>query len=103
MIEIRRRISTPLAALSGIPATTADPDVGAIRVPRIRTVVVLPAPLGPRNPNTSPRRTLNDTSVTAARAPKFLLRWLTCRAGAGAVIRPAGGCRSKTLAPTHVN
>jgi len=27
-----------------MPATTADPDVGAISVPRIRTVVVLSAP-----------------------------------------------------------
>ena len=37
-----------------MPATTAVPEVGAIRVPRVRTVVVLPAPLGPRKPKTSP-------------------------------------------------
>ena len=32
----------------------ADPELGAIRVPSVRTVVVLPAPFGPRKPNTSP-------------------------------------------------
>ena len=30
MIEIRRRISTPFSGASGIPATVADPEVGAI-------------------------------------------------------------------------
>jgi hypothetical protein len=54
MIEILRRISIPFSGLSGKPATVADPDVGASRVPRVRTVVVLPAPFGPRKPNTSP-------------------------------------------------
>ena len=77
MIEMRWRISSALAGSSGSPATTADPEVGAISVPRIRTVVVLPAPLGPRKPNTSPCATLNDTSATAVRAPKSLVRWLT--------------------------
>src|ERR1700722_18133982 len=76
MIEMRWRISSALAGSSGSPATTADPEVGAISVPRIRTVVVLPAPLGPRKPNTSPCATLNDTSATAVRAPKSLVRWL---------------------------
>jgi hypothetical protein len=54
IIEIRERIAEPFFALNGIPATTADPEVGAISVPSVRTVVVLPAPLGPRKPNTSP-------------------------------------------------
>src|ERR1700722_12058351 len=35
-------------------------------------VVDLPAPLGPRNPSTSPRETVNETSFTAAKGPKFL-------------------------------
>ena len=53
MIEIRDgwRVRSPVKA---IPATIADPELGAISVPRVRTVVVLPAPLGPRKPNTSP-------------------------------------------------
>ena len=54
MIEIRARIAGPFSALNGMPATVADPEVGAISVPSVRTVVVLPAPLGPRKPNTSP-------------------------------------------------
>ena len=57
MTETRRRISTPFSGLSGMPATMAEPDVGAINAPRARTIVVLPAPLGPRNPNTSPKAT----------------------------------------------
>src|SRR5580693_1674708 len=91
MIEMRWRISSALAGSSGSPATTADPDVGAIRVPRIRTVVVLPAPLGPKKPNTSPRATRNDTSATAVREPKTLVRWLTSIAAAGP--RAASGGR----------
>src|SRR6516162_5635979 len=94
MIEMRWRISAAFAGLSGRPATTADPAVGAISVPRIRTVVVLPAPLGPRKPNTSPRATLNDTLATALREPKFLVRWLTSIAAAPASAGAGGraGC-----------
>ena len=54
MIAMRRRMSTPFSGASGMPATVADPEVGAISVPSVRTVVVFPAPFGPRNPNTSP-------------------------------------------------
>jgi hypothetical protein len=82
VIEMRCRISASPAGPSGMPATDADPDVGVISVPSIRTVVVLPAPFGPRNPNTSPLPTLNDTSSTALLPPKTLLRWLTSIAAA---------------------
>ena len=54
MIEIRRRISAPFSGVSGRPATIAEPEVGAMSVPSVRTVVVFPAPFGPRKPNTSP-------------------------------------------------
>jgi len=54
MIATRLRISTPFSGVNGMPATVADPELGAIKVPSVRTVVVFPAPLGPRNPNTSP-------------------------------------------------
>jgi hypothetical protein len=57
-----------------MPATIADPELGAISVPSVRTVVVLPAPFGPRNPNTSPLATLNETSDTAVRPSKTLVR-----------------------------
>ena len=46
MIEMCWRISAVRAAPSGMPATTADPEVGAISVPRIRTVVVSARPVG---------------------------------------------------------
>ena len=54
MTEIRARIAGPFWALKAIPAILAAPDVGAISVPRVRTVVVFPAPFGPRKPKTSP-------------------------------------------------
>src|SRR5204862_5451548 len=47
----------------------------------VRTIVVLPAPFGPRKPKTSPRATVNDTSSKARRGPNRLVRWLTTSAG----------------------
>src|ERR1700682_1394440 len=43
----------------------ADPDVGRIRPSNMRSVVVFPAPLGPRNPKTSPRCTSRSSASTA--------------------------------------
>jgi hypothetical protein len=84
MTEIRCRIrwsmGTGPPGPTGMPATMAEPAVGEISVARIRTVVVLPAPFGPRNPNTSPLATRNETSDTAVRPPKTLVRWLTSMA-----------------------
>ena len=54
MIEIRVRMAGPFSALKGMAAILAVPDVGTSRVPSVRTVVVFPAPFGPRKPNTSP-------------------------------------------------
>jgi hypothetical protein len=50
-------------------ATVAAPEVGAMRVPSVRTIVVFPAPFGPRKPNTSPWPTSKVTSAKAVRAP----------------------------------
>jgi len=36
MIEIRARIAGPFSPLKGMPATVADPEVGAISVPSVR-------------------------------------------------------------------
>src|SRR6266850_7500908 len=49
---------------------------------RIRMVVDLPAPLGPRNPTISPGATLNDTSRIAVTGPYCLVRFWT------SIIRP---------------
>ena len=54
MSEIRERIAGPFFAFNATPATIAEPELGAISVPSVRTVVVFPAPFGPRKPNTSP-------------------------------------------------
>src|SRR5579863_4940940 len=63
------------------PATNARPSLGGSRVVSIRTIVVLPAPLGPSSPKTSPRRTSKLTWSTAVKAPKRLVRSLVCIAG----------------------
>ena len=47
------------------PATRALPLVGWTRPVSILSVVVLPAPLGPKNPTTSPGRILKETPSTA--------------------------------------
>src|SRR5579871_1098768 len=57
------------------PPTVARPDVGPSKPHRMRMVVDLPAPLGPRNPKISPRRTSIDTLSTATKSPK---RFVSC-------------------------
>src|SRR6267378_2690481 len=54
----------------GRPATSARPALGARSVASTRTVVVLPAPFGPRNPKISPASTSKERSSKATRAPK---------------------------------
>src|SRR5260370_4457609 len=54
----------------------------------IRTIVVLPAPLGPSSPKTSPRRTSKLTLSTAVKAPKRLVSSLVCIASDSGSIVP---------------
>ena len=56
------------------PPILAVPPVGRSRVVSIRTVVDLPAPLGPRNPKTSPRVTARSIPSTATTSPKVRSR-----------------------------
>src|SRR5579859_2178782 len=51
------------STVDSIPKTSARPLVGRMRSRTVRIVVVLPAPLGPRKPNTSPCRTSRSTSM----------------------------------------
>jgi hypothetical protein len=51
------------------PATRALPSVASISVARMRIVVVLPAPFGPRNPNTSPGRHAEGDAVEPLVSP----------------------------------
>src|SRR5689334_13989139 len=59
----------------------ALPLVGLARPSNIRKVVVLPAPLGPRNPVTAPWRAVKLRSSTAAAPPNRLDRALISIAG----------------------
>src|SRR5262252_1995655 len=63
---MRRRASSGALARSS-PSTSACPEDGGNTPARMRNVVVLPAPLGPRKPTTSPRSTRSETSRMAAR------------------------------------
>src|SRR5437660_933523 len=59
-----------------MPKMMARPAVGRIRPSNIRIVVVLPEPLGPRKPKTSPRMTCRWRSLTATRFPKAFVSLL---------------------------
>ena len=63
----------------------ALPAVGRINPSSRRIVVDLPAPLGPRNPNTSPGATVMLRSSTATTRPNRLVRPSTRMAGLTAV------------------
>ncbi len=54
---------------AGCPFSRASPAVGRTRPSSIRRVVVLPAPFGPRKPNTWPASTVSSSWFTAALAP----------------------------------
>src|SRR5664279_3757155 len=63
--------------LTSYPATIARPEVGLSSPHNIRMVVDLPAPLGPRKPNTSPLRTSRSIWSTATKLPKRLTSFST--------------------------
>src|SRR5690606_31155268 len=99
------------------PATSAVPDVGGNTPAMTFIVVDLPAPLGPRNPSTSPFSTEKLTLSTATTAPKRLfskrtstsgnvglpdgreVRDRTVRSGARTEARERPGCNEKSVAP----
>ncbi len=85
---IRRRTASGCRATSN-PATRTRPPPGRVSVHSIRTVVVFPAPFGPRNANTSPRLIENDTSLTASMAPYRLDRDDTSTAVSAAAPGPS--------------
>src|SRR3954453_6768254 len=70
----------------------AVPDVGRMRPSSIRSVVVLPAPFGPRKPVMRPGSTTKSRSWTAVKSPNRLERPRTSMrapdAGAGVMSRP---------------
>ena len=54
-----------LLIVSGLLLSITSPLSGAVMALMMRMSVVLPAPLGPNNPNTEPRGTLMLTSFRA--------------------------------------
>ena len=67
------RPSTPVTVRfsdgTGLPSSSISPEVANTRPRSIRTVVVLPDPLGPRNPYRSPSGTSRLTPSTASMPP----------------------------------
>ena len=61
------------AAASALPSTSIRPLVGATSPSAMRRLVVLPAPLGPRNPRIDPALAANDSPSTAVNAPYLLV------------------------------
>src|ERR1051326_2930549 len=59
------------------PATVAVPAAGGRKHVRMRIVVVLPAPFGPRKPTIWPFWTSNEMSSTATLRAYLLVRLLT--------------------------
>src|SRR5579859_275016 len=75
---MRRRASDSPA---GRPNSRASPLVGRTRPSRILIVVVLPAPLGPRKPKTSPGWTVRSSPCKAILRPYSLRRPTVSTAG----------------------
>jgi hypothetical protein len=63
------------------PSTSAVPPSGWRIVVRMRTAVVLPAPLGPRSPNTVAGATSKSIPARATRSPKRFCSPRTAIAG----------------------
>ena len=82
-----RMLTTLLRPTAGT-ATVAEPAVGRSSVVSIRSVVVLPAPLGPRKPTTSPSSTLRSTPSTARTSVAFFPRpvWNVCTSPRASII-----------------
>ncbi len=90
MMPMERRTSLCRRTRSN-PATLAVPALGRMSVQSIRTVVVLPAPFGPRNPNISPELTVKEMPSTAVNALNRRESPLTSIAG---VMWPEAGSHS---------
>src|SRR5215471_9462869 len=73
------------------PLMVMRPAVGLSSPAIMRMVVVLPAPLGPRNPWISPGATERLTPSTAVKAPYFLTSDSTAIMGSGGLPPAVGG------------
>src|SRR4029077_6629711 len=73
---MRRLASSGFSEISNPPIVTV-PSLGGRYPVIIRILVDLPAPLGPRNPRTSPLATVNVMLSTASFGPKLLVSFST--------------------------
>src|SRR2546426_9926110 len=76
---------------TGLPSSQPSPDDGLRRPSSSFTAVVLPAPLGPRKPNTSPRGTVIDRPARATVCPNLLVSSTVFTAGGGGGPPRGGG------------
>ena len=73
--EDKDRLAANLRLAEQLGAQTVTlPALGRMSPTSIRMVVVFPAPLGPRNPNTSPGWSSKETFSTMVRSPMTLVR-----------------------------
>src|SRR5437588_882292 len=84
------------------PATVAAPLVGFASVHSMLIVVVLPAPFGPRKPNTSPGATSKSTPRTACTSSKCLVRPSTTIAGVAPLLDILVFCQDRVEGTTGV-
>src|SRR2546427_10697376 len=92
---MRRRVRR---SPTGLPSSQPSPDDGLRRPSSSFTAVVLPAPLGPRKPNTSPRGTVIDRPARATVCPNLLVSSTVFTAG-GPAAPPPGDAPSGFSAP----
>src|SRR5215475_13592016 len=64
--------ASPVGSGTCLPFSQARPEVAVTSPSRIRSVVVLPAPFGPRKPNTWPASTVRSSPASAV-VPRYLL------------------------------
>ena len=74
------------AVMYGVPNNEIEPRM----TPLLEMVVVLPAPLGPRKPKSSPASTENEMSFTAVKSPKRRTSPSTSTAAPALIPRSAG-------------
>src|SRR5712664_3260860 len=101
-----RRFTSIGFSCTSRPHTETAPALGGMNPVIMRMVVDLPAPLGPRNPSTSPLSTPKETPSTASFGPKDLLRFSTLikalskthtQTGTACLKFPAAGRRNRIL------
>ena len=64
----------------------ALPEVGSLSVASMRTMVVLPAPLGPSRDTIEPAATSRSKRSTATKSPKCLLSWRIATMGVSGMV-----------------